>query len=78
MGYQEKRRFGERHVVRLLAKVQNMICPECHLPLDLSIRGGPLAPSTDHTIPISRGGQDAIENISVMHLVCNQRKGTRI
>lgn len=45
-------------------------CPYCHKPIYLQ---GEL--TIDHTIPRSKGGTDAIENLQPMHGKCNFEKG---
>ena len=52
------------------------LCGECVL-FNRS-RPHPLSPSVDHIIPISRGGENTIENVQLAHLRCNKVKGNRI
>ena len=54
---------------------QNEICALCDEPLDYDVLTGPLCPVTDHMIPTVMGGATAIENLHVVHAVCNARKG---
>lgn len=35
----------------------------------------PKAPTIDHILPISKGGQDVHANIQLAHFECNWRKG---
>lgn len=34
--------------------------------------------SIDHIIPLSKGGRDTIDNMQVVHIECNQKKGNAI
>lgn len=38
----------------------------------------PLAPSLDHVVPISRGGDHVYGNVQCAHFMCNSRKGARV
>lgn len=48
------------------------ICQLCYQPVS------PEELSFDHTIPISKGGAHSMDNITVAHLRCNWRKGSKI
>ena len=39
---------------------------------------GPLYPSIDHIIPMSKGGGHVWENVQVAHIMCNSEKGDRL
>lgn len=39
---------------------------------------GPLYPSIDHIVPMSKGGGHVWENVQVAHIICNSEKGDRI
>lgn len=57
------------NVLKLL-KHQNSRC---------ALTGRPLTPETaalDHILPLSRGGEDRIENAQVLHKIVNRAKGT--
>ena len=47
------------------------IPPEAHYPEPASL-------STDHLVPISRGGDDTPANVAAAHLSCNVRRGDRL
>jgi 5-methylcytosine-specific restriction endonuclease McrA len=59
-------------------------CHLCSLPIDLdaprspSIEGHKMGLHIDHLIPLSKGGQDNIENVRPSHAICNMTKGARI
>jgi 5-methylcytosine-specific restriction endonuclease McrA len=36
-----------------------------------------LAPTIDHIVPVSKGGDDTRANVQLAHFVCNSRKGAR-
>ena len=54
-------------------------CMICGRPLDFTFTGRhPLAPSADHIIPVSRGGDPyAQANLRPAHYGCNSRRGNR-
>lgn len=39
---------------------------------------GPLYPSIDHIVPMSKGGGHVWENVQVAHIMCNSEKGNRL
>lgn len=39
---------------------------------------GPLYPSIDHIVPMSKGGGHVWENVQVAHIICNSEKGGRL
>lgn len=62
------------------------MCASCHNFIDISapikLADGtlnPLAVEVDHIVPISRGGQPyELENLQLMHMRCNRKKGSRM
>ena len=56
-------------------------CYICNTPVDLAanhIQGHPgweLYPHIEHVKPLSKGGDDILENVKIAHAVCNIRKG---
>lgn len=56
-------------------------CYICNTPVDLAanhIQGQPgweLYPHIEHVKPLSKGGDDILENVKIAHAVCNIRKG---
>ena len=59
-------------------------CYLCNLPVDLQanhVQGQPgweLYPHIEHVIPLSRGGDDTLENVKLSHAICNINKGTKL
>jgi 5-methylcytosine-specific restriction endonuclease McrA len=51
-------------------------CAYCHAP---TVPGdsGPRGRTLDHIVPVSRGGNDEIENVCCVCRSCNARKGVR-
>jgi 5-methylcytosine-specific restriction endonuclease McrA len=55
------------------------ICQGCFGPVDRNIPWpDPMSESLDHIRPISKGGRHNYENVQLMHLRCNMRKGASI
>lgn len=53
-------------------------CSVCSEEIDMSIaRTSRLGLTVDHVIPLSKGGQDTIENMRPAHWICNVRKGNK-
>jgi hypothetical protein len=61
--------------VRILWTKQRGLCAICQRPVDCSVRGGRDQRSLDHIRPLSQGGRHNIENVQLVHMVCNSRKG---
>jgi 5-methylcytosine-specific restriction endonuclease McrA len=38
----------------------------------------PLAPTVDHIVPLSKGGDDTRGNVQLAHFRCNSVKGNRV
>lgn len=49
----------------------NGLCPECDLPLNGDV-------TFDHIIAKAMGGRTALENLQLVHRLCNERKGTEM
>lgn len=65
-------------IADLLARDGNT-CPRCQRPIDMTLAyPHKYSRSIDHTHPISKGGTHTLDNTTLMHLVCNLRKGARI
>lgn len=39
---------------------------------------GPLYPSIDHIIPMSKGGGHTWDNVQIVHMICNSEKGDKV
>jgi 5-methylcytosine-specific restriction endonuclease McrA len=54
-------------------------CQLCSLPVDQAAKfPHPDSPSLDHIIPISAGGPHVPDNAQCTHLMCNQRKSSKL
>lgn len=56
-----------------------LVCKICGKPCDFSDRSygngfGPLYPSVDHIIPLSKGGSHTWDNVQIAHCICNSVK----
>jgi hypothetical protein len=58
-------------------KQQANICPICQHQLRLRTKGL-MAATIDHIKPLSRGGENATNNVQVVHSVCNTWKADRL
>lgn len=53
-------------------------CSICSEEIDMSLaRTSRLGLTVDHVIPLSKGGQDTIDNMRPAHWICNVRKGNK-
>lgn len=53
-------------------------CYLCDEPIDPKRKGGPWAPCFDHIIPVTWGGQSVADNLAIVHVRCNLRKGNKL
>lgn len=61
----------------LVDKMGNL-CRICGDEIDMSLkRTSRMGLTVDHIIPLSKGGQDTLENMQPAHWVCNVRKGNK-
>ena len=60
---------GKSHTLNQAIKLINSVGGKCE------ICGKSNNPSIDHIIPISKGGHDGIENLRVLCVSCNAKKG---
>ncbi|HXX35288.1 MAG TPA: HNH endonuclease signature motif containing protein [Thermodesulfobacteriota bacterium] len=60
----------ERTIAELI-KRDGYRCRLCHLEFSELT-----PPEIDHRIPKSKGGDDDLENLQLVHSVCNRKKGT--
>jgi hypothetical protein len=55
------------------------ICGLCDEDIDSSLRHPHrFAPSLDHILPVTKGGNHTRDNVQASHLICNMRKGNRV
>ncbi len=74
-----RRAFVEVVTLAVLFHRDGGVCQICALPVDLNICGTEsMAPSIDHRVPLSRGGEHSYANTQLAHFGCNSRKGDRI
>lgn len=67
---------ADRVLVSDLVAQGRLTCGWCDQPIDPTLAyPAPLSKSLDHTVPISKGGAHTLDNCTLMHLVCNLRKG---
>lgn len=70
---------GERFSTEDLRARSGDCCYLCDSVINFSLKHpDPQSPSWDHVIPLSRGGLHEFSNVSLTHLVCNLRKGTKL
>lgn len=88
-GYRDQRRKGKalRRARKHLATVEPVsprrvferdgwMCGICHRPVPRgTVVPHPLAPTLDHIIPLSGGGDHSYSNTQCAHFICNVRKG---
>lgn len=56
----------------------NWICQICGEPIDPDLSAPhSMSKTTDHIVPLSRGGQHVVGNLQAAHLGCNISKGNR-
>lgn len=61
-----------------IASRDGRVCWLCLTSVDMSARvPGPGAPTIDHVVPVSRGGDDTPENVRLAHFFCNCSRGNR-
>lgn len=62
--------------LRLLQR-DGPLCWICRAPMDLANPNTPAAPTIDHVIPVSQGGNDTDANSRLAHRSCNAARGNR-
>jgi 5-methylcytosine-specific restriction endonuclease McrA len=69
---------GNIHYLEVFHRDQGL-CWLCNETVDPSLpRVSKLGGTIDHVIPISRGGEDTLENCRLAHWICNNRKSNKI
>lgn len=69
----DKLGLGSKQVLlTYLIKRDHGVCGLCHRPV--RAKQGPMRPSIDHIIPLSKGGTHELENVQLSHYRCNLSK----
>lgn len=69
---------AEPYTLAEIAERDGECCGLCGTPVPMGVRvPDPLAPTIDHVVPISRGGNDTRANVQLAHFRCNSVKGAR-
>ena len=69
----DKLGLGSKQVLlSYLIKRDHGVCGLCHRPV--RAKRGPMRPSIDHLIPLSRGGTHELSNVQLSHYRCNLEK----
>jgi 5-methylcytosine-specific restriction endonuclease McrA len=76
-------RRGDRDAKRISAleiyERDNWTCQICGEPIDPDLSAPhSMSKTTDHIVPLSRGGKHVVGNIQAAHLYCNISKGNRL
>jgi 5-methylcytosine-specific restriction endonuclease McrA len=62
-----------------LVDAMGAFCGICKEPIDTALkRTSKMGLTVDHIIPLSKGGQDTLDNMQPAHWICNVKKGNRI
>lgn len=70
--------MSEPYTLAEVAERDGDRCGLCGRKVDMRRRNPhPLAPTIDHVLPISRGGDDTRANVQLAHRACNIAKGAR-
>lgn len=81
--YKKLKDIGKAFSIKELYSLQNGICHICGTKCDFddkkvldngTVVCGNSYPSIDHIIPLSKGGKNTIDNISLAHRLCNSYK----
>jgi 5-methylcytosine-specific restriction endonuclease McrA len=74
----------EKYTQEQIVELYGAVCHFCQKDIDLEAPRHPVMGGTwkdglqlDHLIPISKGGNDTIDNIRPIHVICNMKKGNR-
>ncbi|MFD7185500.1 HNH endonuclease [Streptomyces sp. NPDC059904] len=69
---------SEPYTLAEIALRDGFNCGLCSKSVPMAVKvPEPLAPTIDHIVPISKGGDDTRVNVQLAHFVCNSRKGAR-
>ncbi len=74
----EHKARSEPYALVEIAERDRKICALCHGPVDMSLAvPHRQAPTVDHIVPLSEGGDDTPANVQLAHFTCNSSKGAR-
>lgn len=85
--YIRAQKYGVEYVpgitLKKLIRRDGLQCAICGEMCDVTDHGwteysGPLYPSIDHIVPMSKGGGHTWSNVQIAHIICNSRKGNCI
>ncbi|MFF5445481.1 HNH endonuclease [Streptomyces sp. NPDC012888] len=69
---------SELYTLQEIAERDGWLCQLCGDPVPMDVKvPGLLAPTIDHIIAVSRGGDDTRANVQLAHFRCNSAKGPR-
>ena len=76
---------SEPYTQELVIEMYGTLCHVCNLEINLSApqhasmgEGWELGLQLDHVVPLSKGGNDKLDNIRPIHVKCNMYKGATI
>ena len=80
-----KQENGHSHYTeKQVLELHGLICHVCNIEINIDAPrvtsggdGWELGLQLDHVIPLSKGGQDSLDNIKPIHVLCNMKKGGR-
>lgn len=77
------RRRGDHDAKRIAAlevyERDGWLCQICGKPIDPDLRFPfVMSKTTDHVVPLTKGGQHEVDNLQAAHLYCNILKGNRL
>lgn len=73
----------EPYTLEQVLEEYGAVCYLCEMPIDLELprsarqEGWEYGLHLDHVTPISKGGQDCLDNVAPTHAICNLSKGDR-
>ena len=76
---QNNRVQGIRVDVEAVALRDGFVCHICGDGVDMSVaRNSRYGATLDHVYPLSRGGEDSLDNLKLAHWICNVRKSDKL
>ncbi|MEU7032722.1 HNH endonuclease signature motif containing protein [Streptomyces sp. NPDC046237] len=70
--------ISESYTLAQIAERDQWLCQLCRKPVPEEARvPDVLAPTIDHIVPVSKGGDDTRANVQLAHFGCNSSKGAR-